>query len=779
MLIWPISTLLAKTGDADVLFHIECPSDVTLDCDDEIWDLSGYGWAYVHGYGAPVPASDPVVSYHLNSCNTGYITRTWTAYDYQNNPHSCTQHIYVGQDGGFDESNIHWPPHYMTEDCNAQLDPDDLPYPHNYPTYDDLDCSMIMIGYDDLVFNFGGGCKKILRTWSVLNWCAYNPNDPYAGGRWDHTQIIKIKPNGGIVLSCPQDIETSAGENCSGTYVNVPGVTGGGACGSSLSVTNNSPYAASNGGDASGYYPFGTTWITYTAEDACGNWESCQMKIVIKDMKKPTPICYDGLSTTLMMNEDGYYMDLDAEWFNKGSFDNCTPDHLLRFRIEPSRFTCDQLGLQEVRVYVKDLDGNEQYCRTHVLIQDNMNMCPPIDTTSFSLSGALQTIHGLPMPGIELELMQDVSMIEQTSSDQTGQFAFDQVMNSLDYMIMPRGNDDFTYGLSTFDLLKLAKHVHGVKLVESDGELLAADVDQDGELNVRDVLALRNLLLNRTSTLPNDKAWRFIPTELLDSGDNPLEMDIEEYWSMEELNENYEDIDFTVIKIGDINGSAQNIGTTEERSKKAEIVFEVVQNQNRLDFVSTKALSVSGLQLQLNIGSKHVDQFIPGTLDITNSDVRMLNKMSLVSFIRIEEDASIGVGDILFSLSLKQEQQQHTIELLEELLMPELYSSGDVIYTVKLGQQSEDEIPASLAQAAMITVYPNPAKSEAPIHIVCHDKSIRKVTLYDGQGQVRLTQDRMNLHEVDINSSDLAPGLYLIHVETTEGQVQLEKVVIN
>ena len=377
-----ISSFANITEADDAVFHIECPPDVTVDCDAELWDLTIYGWAYVYGYGSPVPANAPVVTYNLNSCGTGHIVRTWTAYDYSNQPYTCSQYIYVGG-GGFSGYNIHWPPNYETSDCNADLDPDDLPAPFDYPTYDVLDCSMIMIGYDDEVFDFGGGCKKILRKWSVLDWCTHNPNYPYGGGRWDYTQVIKIKPVGGLMLDCPDDITVSAGANCSGTYVDIPKVTGMGACGSNVQVTNNQ----NGGSDASGYYPYGTTWVKFTAEDACGNWESCKMKVTVKDMKKPTPICYNGLTANLMLNSDGYYIDLDPKWFNKGSFDNCTPKHLLTYRIVPSRFTCDERGRQDVRVYVKDQDGNEQYCNTYVIIQDNMGMCPPIDTTTFTLAG--------------------------------------------------------------------------------------------------------------------------------------------------------------------------------------------------------------------------------------------------------------------------------------------------------------------------------------------------------------------------------------------------------
>jgi hypothetical protein len=783
VLLSPMHNLLAETSDADVVFHIECPPDVTVDCDAEIWDLSGYGWAYIHGYGSPIPAGDPVVSYHLNSCGTGHVTRTWTAYDYQNNAYSCTQYIYVGAGGGFNASNIHWPPNYMTPDCNASLEPDDLPAPFDYPTYDDVECSMIMIGYDDLVFDFGGGCKKILRTWSLLNWCEYNPNYPYGGGRWDHTQVLKIKPNGDILLDCPDDVMASAGPNCSGTYVSIPPATGTGACGGSVQVTNNSPYASSHGADASGNYPYGTTWVTFTAEDACGNWESCKIQVVVKDMKKPTPICYNGLTANLMMNQDGYYIDLVAEWFNKGSFDNCTPKHSLRYRIEPSRFTCDQLGRQDVKMYVKDLDGNEQYCNTYVIIQDNMGMCPPPDTTTFSLSGTLTNIQGLAMADVELELMENADIIDAQLSDATGSFLFPAVMNSADYMVMPRGNEEYTLGLSTFDLLKLAKHINGVKLLASEGELIAADADQNGEVDVMDLLVLRKLLLHYTTKLPQNKAWRFIPTELLESGQHVSDMNVEEYWRVEELYDDYDNIDFTVIKIGDINGSVHNLTASTRRSQPLEMTWNVVRDGNKLDFVSTQSLEVGGFQMQLDLESSITVDILPGVLNISMSNGRTLDHELLLSFIEADHPISVSKGDVLFSLVFEEGMPERGIKLLESKLLPELYSENELIYLIYLNHVNT-ELPVVDVLADVdrnvtgIKLFPNPAKKGNAVQIVCAEQQIEEVIVYDSRGQVQIVQANIGSNEVNVKTTGLSSGLYMISVKMADGQLQYDKIIL-
>lgn len=774
MLLCQAPALFAESNSDDVLFHIECPPDVTVDCDAELWDLSIYGWAYVHGYGSPVPASDPVVTYHLNSCGTGHIARTWTAYDYQNNPHSCTQYIHVGG-GAFDGYHINWPPNYTSDDCNGSLDPDDLPPPYNYPTYDNVDCSMIMIGHEDLVFDFGGGCKKILRKWSVVDWCTYNPNYPYGGGRWEYTQVLKIKPDGSLLLDCPDDITISAGANCSGTYVTIPPATGTGACGSGVNVTNNSPYASAGGANASGHYPYGTTWVTFTAEDACGNWESCMMKITVRDMKKPTPICYNGLTANLMMNIDGYYIDLDPEWFNKGSFDNCTPDHLLEFRIEPSRFDCTMLGEQDVKVYVKDQDGNEQYCNTYVVIQDNMGMCPPVDTTSFSLAGQLLNLQGLPISDMSLELMEDGDMIDEELTSASGEFEFQYVLNNGDYMVKPVGSDEYTLGLSTFDLLKLAKHINGINTLSTTGELFAADANQDGEVDVQDLLVLRKLLLNYTTTLPNSRAWRFIPTDILSDGDEDMLYEtIEEYWTIEDLYENVNGIDFTAIKIGDINGSVQSLNSAEERSAKPVFKIKLVQKEDKIDFISTQNISINGMQMDLNFMMNEMMDVQTGAVQLNKGHMRSLEDHTLVSWYDAKYAHKIKSGDVLFSIA-SESLQADRLELLT-MLDGEVYSAGEVIYSIELEtEKSLADVSEGLFE---VQVFPNPSVKGQFMQLVSDTDALKDITIFDGTGNMIQTIDGLGLHEVAIPTQNLNAGLYLIQAKSVTGQSVYRKIML-
>ncbi|MBK8921813.1 MAG: T9SS type A sorting domain-containing protein [Saprospirales bacterium] len=94
-------------------------------------------------------------------------------------------------------------------------------------------CSFnVGVSIKDQVFNLtqNGGCKKILRTWTLLYWCAYDPNEPWPvmiqnppdtdigptvfgfpsnRGHLSYVQVIKVvDQNAPVFVNCPaQDLE--------------------------------------------------------------------------------------------------------------------------------------------------------------------------------------------------------------------------------------------------------------------------------------------------------------------------------------------------------------------------------------------------------------------------------------------------------------------------------------------------------------------------------------------------------------------------------------------
>jgi hypothetical protein len=137
--------------------------------------------------------------------------------------------------------------------------------------------------------------------------------------------------------------------------------------------------------------PYGTHKIKWIVEDGCGNETICEYTFVVKDCKKPTVVCINGLSVNIMPTKMIALWDTD---FLQYTEDNCTPTpaNLVTairksgtgtgFPTNPDgtpqksvTFTCDELGTQLVELWSMDLAGNADYCETYVIVQDNMGNC--------------------------------------------------------------------------------------------------------------------------------------------------------------------------------------------------------------------------------------------------------------------------------------------------------------------------------------------------------------------------------------------------------------------
>jgi len=764
----------AIAGDNPV-FHIECPPDTTVGCDAELWDLSIYGTAYIFGYGQPEPAGDPISEeHHLNNCGTGTIVRTWVAYDYGNNAYYCSQTIYVTGGGN---SAIAWPPDYNIHDCNPWTDPDDLPPPYDKPVVYDGDCSQIVMGYEDLVFDINPpACKKILRRWTVLDWCVYNPNDWDPEGIWEHTQIIKILPEDPPQIWCPSDTVVTADGDCSGGYVSLPLATGSTDCGADVIITNHSSYANHGGADASGHYPLGTTKIIYTASDGCGGHTTCSMYVTVQDMKAPTPICYYGISVSLMQMPDGYFMDLRPEFFNKGSYDNCTPDQYLKFDIEPKRVSCENIGATPVKVFVTDLDGNSAYCNTVVVVQDNNGICPPTDGL---IQGSVYTPDGSMIEEVSVALE---GFETQDITGSSGEYSFATVPFGEGYTVRPERDADDTEGISTMDLVVLLKHILGVETIEDPYLYIAADVDNSGNVSVNDLLDLKDIVLRNYHSLPTSTSWRFVDADFVFNDlDNPMSDPIPSAYTISTFTQSMSDLNFVGVKVGDLTG---DINTPSQ--------FGEIMSRNNgfvLNAYDQDKIISEGQEFQITIGSDISNdelQAIQFTLGFDPSQAEFLevtemnmpgltesyfglNEISKgkISAVWFDSEPLIG-AEHFFTLNFRALKSFHTESFIELSTNPTrglAYDSGGIESQISLnrikGQVNTDPGHLNNSEFFVGNNYPNPFANETIIPVRLPTEEDIVVEVYSASGVLLHRQEqsgKVGLNIVPVRSRDLGSG---------------------
>ncbi|MDX1408450.1 MAG: hypothetical protein R3330_09965, partial [Saprospiraceae bacterium] len=138
---------------------------------------------------------------------TRMVERTFRARDASNNSRTCVQRIWVAD----------FTPFYISDQTCVNADPNDgviwpcdVEYstcpeeiPVDYPTVFDDNCTLIGVTYEDDVFEFvDGACRKILRTWTIIDWCQYDAET--GAGLWQHVQVIKVLDSEGAQFTdCP------------------------------------------------------------------------------------------------------------------------------------------------------------------------------------------------------------------------------------------------------------------------------------------------------------------------------------------------------------------------------------------------------------------------------------------------------------------------------------------------------------------------------------------------------------------------------------------------
>ena len=354
-------------------------------------------------------------------CGTGEITRIFTATDDGGLSASDVQTITIINFTPFLGSDIDWPDDYETEDiCDIDaLDPEDLVYPYNEPSFVEDECDLVTFSHHDIVFDFSNSsqaCFKILRTWTVLDWCQYDPENSQSPGIWTMPQVIKVHNTVAPELVVPDTeftvctddpdcgpgevmLEASASDDCSDPDVLKWTIAVDEGNNNSLDQL----YTDITGEIAERLVslPLGDHRVLYSVEDLCGNITTEEQYITVLNCKPPSAKCRNLTTTLMPMDTDGdqipdwgmvvlWASDLDA-----GSDHACGNPVQVAFSDDVNDtsivFDCDDIGENEVELWVIDDNENTDFCIVTVTIQDNFEVCPEEPGQRALISGNVHT----------------------------------------------------------------------------------------------------------------------------------------------------------------------------------------------------------------------------------------------------------------------------------------------------------------------------------------------------------------------------------------------------
>ena len=565
----------------------EVPADVTQN-----W-LNGFGQATYYDNCSATVVELPWAE-NINACGEGHVIRYWTVVDNSGNiSGNCEQHIYVTP---YSDWKIEFPANWFGS-CTDSIETDDVEILN-------FGCDMWAVNYEDQLFTLANdsACYKIVRTWKIINWCFY---DPYATpikvsnhpdgfwidettynnyGQYEYQQIIKVYDDTPPTLSYPYYNEfCSEDANCAQGHVFLP-IQIDGECSDLFNIVyhidlnNDFTYELSGTGFFEGNLPLGKHRILYLVEDGCSNESELTVLFTVKDCKKPVAICENGLVVEIMQTG---MVPVCASAFDYGSYDNCPGNLKISFSQNVADscriFTCnDILGQLPVQIWVTDAAGNQDYCETFIILQDNFFSCD----NGLPLDGLVATELDAPVEGVDIQLNSANDNLTFTTADD-GQYQFTGLQFGEDYTITPAKDDQPLNGVTTFDLVLISRHILGIQPLGSPYKIIAADANHSQGVTTFDLVEIRKLILYMNDEFPNNTSWRFVDKNyVFPNPANPWQEVFPEVINVNNLGSSVMAGDFVAVKTGDVNGSVVANGNFSGASSDRDngmLMFEMEQ----------------------------------------------------------------------------------------------------------------------------------------------------------------------------------------------------------
>ncbi|MGK0314570.1 MAG: hypothetical protein ACI86M_000790 [Saprospiraceae bacterium] len=765
-----------------------CPEDITMDCQADFSDPAVTGEPeYIDN--CEVVSVTFIDDANIDNCGAGVVRRTWTVEDKEGFKGTCVQTITLEDEDPFVENDIDWPNDYDATTCFTNLDPDNLPEANAYPRYDDDNCSLVATVYEDKVFTFvDGACEKILREWTVIDWCTYNESAPVEGeGYYKHLQVIKLR-----------NTEAPEIQNCFDTTLDIFG-----DCEGPIEFTLESTDDCTPADEIVYFYqidlfddgltaidfnlngnsstinatlPVGSHSVKWTVEDKCGNYTICDMILNVRDGKNPTPYCLPSI-TTVVMNNNGM-IGIWASDFDLGSYDNCTvqSDLILSFSqntADSSRvFTCDNLpnGIEEeiqLELWVTDEAGNQDYCFITLILQDSQDDACIGNNGSFaSISGILRTESFDNVEGVSVTVVNpSLEVFESVNTNSSGTYSITQLPKGNGYMVIAEKDDDVTNGVSTLDLVMIQRHILGLQILDSPYKLIASDVNNDGKIKSSDLVSLRKVILGVNTQFPNgQQSWRFIPKNTTFADDtDPFPFNEEimvgdlQYASLNN--------DMISIKIGDVNGNVvANLDADSQSEKRADknmtFVIEDAKVESGLVSIPVYAegiKSMVGYQFSIDLENAEYVSVEAGQLEVSDDNFG-INGIELTTSWSNVYGVSINTTEPLFIITLDVTDDTRISELISinaNAVSAEAYDNSLNTYNVSIETRSGD---LEEGEFALFQNRPNPFLESTQIKFFLPEATDVELIITDVTGRL-VTKKTQNYpagtQNIEINYSDL------------------------
>lgn len=553
--------------------------------------------------------------------------------------------------------------------------------------------------------------------------------------------------------------------------------------------------------------PEGQHALLIKAIDGCGNTAVDLILFELVDNKAPSPICINGLAVELSPVEEGTDADgdMDPDWgaasvwatdFIASPVQDCNGPvtySINRVGEYPNSsyiglvVTCDDPGSVIVEIHAWDSNGNNDYCETYLLIEDNLELCYP--DPEGDLAGGVETEDARPVDLVEVRLSGPMQLDQQT--DGQGHYAFSDLPEGYDYTIQPYSDEGVREGVTTLDIIYILQHILGERSLDSPYKRIAADVDQTGTITTLDIIHIRRLILGIEDRFQHNNSWRFVAKDYtFPNPANPWEESFPEVININNLEGNLQSQDFVAIKVGDVYA---NPNQWQDQALQ-------IRSKDHLEIEATDAHLIAGQVMDLTfrapavkdwLGAQFTLSWNPRAIEILDIKGALLKEANLGKRFLEQGDLSVSwnraamekeeIESTLFVLKVIAKQAidvRNAIRLHSALTPAEAYTKQGGVQVPRLIFRPEADQQADFRLEQNI---PNPFDEVTAIGFYLPEDNWVSLKVFDLNGKALYDVVRFyeaGYHKVELSKDNLAARGTLLYTLTAGKHTATRKLIL-
>ena len=345
------------------------------------------------------------------------------------------------------------------------------------------------------------------------------------------------------------------------------------------------------------------------------------------------------------------------------------------------------------------------------------------------LDVVVRTRDGAPLPGATVRVYGMDDVMPQAPTTAGGLASFASLPTCDDYAVDAAVSSGLTAGVTSYDLYLIARHVLGTEPLTDPLAVLAADVNQSGNLSAFDITTIRRAILGLDPDFRGGPSWRTIdPRFAPATGTDPLAYAWKAKAHLPLFAGLAAPVELTAVKMGDVDASyaaasAPDAPAVAPRAAQA-LRAQLTGNRLRLLLSGSGTLAAQfELRLAPNVELLAVEGLAEGEYRVAGNRVRV-----------VLAEADRGADERTVELVLAEATSDAGLQLSDGFENT-AFSEGGVAHPIRLTVDIE-ESDATVADATAIV--PNPIRASGAVVRVDRDAAAgaRTVRLRDVLGRL-------------------------------------------